>query len=256
MSFTGSSRLDALPPYVYVEIHRRTAEARAKARDVIDMGKGDPDIPTPPHIVAALIEAVENPINHRYPEGMARGLPQFRAAISAWYRRRYAVSIDPETEVVPLMGSKEGNLHFCMGVLNPGDMVLVPDPAFPAYEVAALLAGAEVVKIPLRAGDGFLIDFDAIPSGVAARARAIWMSYPNNPTAALASTDFYARAVEFGAPDLHHPGERQSLCGHHFRTRSSSEHPIGGRSHGGGRRVQQPVEVLQHDRMAKRYGGR
>ena len=131
-----SQRLKALPPYVYVEIHRRVAQARRAGRDVIDMGKGDPDIPTPPHVVEALLEAARDPVNHQYPHGLARGLPEFRAAISTWYRRRFDAPVDPGTEVVPLMGSKEGSLHFCMGVLDPGDLVLVPDPAFPAYEAA------------------------------------------------------------------------------------------------------------------------
>ncbi len=197
MDLARSQRLDALPPYVYVEIHRRVQEARSAGIDVIDMGKGDPDLPTPPHVVAALIEAAQDPLNHQYPAGMARGLPQFRAAIAAWYHRRFEVSVDPETEVVPLMGSKEGNLHFCMGVLDPGDMVLVPDPAFPAYEAAALLAGVEVRKVPLLAENGFLIDFNSIPHDLAARAKAIWMSYPNNPTSAVASLDFYEEAVRF-----------------------------------------------------------
>ena len=197
MDLARSQRLEALPPYVYVELHRRVAAARRAGRDVIDLGKGDPDLPTPAHVVTALHEAARDPVNHRYPLGLARGLPEFRAAIAAWYRRRFHASVDPETEVVPLMGSKEGNFHLCMGFLDPGDLVLVPDPAFPAYEVAAILAGAEVRKVPLLAENGFLIDFDSIPPDLAARARAIWMSYPNNPTAAVASTDFYAKAVDF-----------------------------------------------------------
>lgn len=197
MALAGSLRLDALPPNVYSEIHRRVQEARDSGIDVIDMGKGDPDTPSPPHVVAALIEAAQDPLNHQYPGGMARGLPQFRAAISAWYQRRFNVSVDPETEVMPLMGSKEGNLHFCMAALDPGDLVLVPDPAFPAYEAAAILAGVEVRKVPLLAENGFLIDFDSIPVDLASRAKAIWMSYPNNPTSAVASLDFYERAVRF-----------------------------------------------------------
>ena len=197
MELARSQRLEALPPYVYVEIHRRVAQARQAGRDVIDMGKGDPDIPTPPHVVEALLEAAQDPVNHQYPHGLARGLPEFRAAISTWYRRRFDASIDPDTEVVPLMGSKEGSLHFCMGALDPGDLVLVPDPAFPAYEAAAILAGVEVRKVPLLAGNGFLIDFDSVPRDVAAKARAVWMSYPNNPTAAVAPVEFYERAVDF-----------------------------------------------------------
>ncbi|MXY77890.1 MAG: aminotransferase class I/II-fold pyridoxal phosphate-dependent enzyme [Acidimicrobiia bacterium] len=197
MDLARSQRLDALPPYVYVEIHRLVAEARRAGRDVIDMGKGDPDTPTPSHVVAALRDAAQDPVNHQYPLGLARGLPEFRAAISAWYKRRFDVHVDPETEVLPLMGSKEGNLHFCLGALDPGDLVLVPDPAFPAYEAAAILAGAEVRKVPLLAENGFLIDFDSIPRDVAARARAIWMSYPNNPTAVVAPVEFYEMAVDF-----------------------------------------------------------
>ena len=197
MDLARSQRLEALPPYVYVEIHRRVSEALQAGRDVIDLGKGDPDLPTPPHVVEALLEAAQDPVNHQYPHGLARGLPEFRSAISAWYERRFDVAVDPETDVLPLMGSKEANLHFCMGALNPGDVVLVPDPAFPAYEAAAILAGAEVRKVPLLAENGFLIDFDSIPRDLATSARAIWISYPNNPTAAVASLEFFAKAVEF-----------------------------------------------------------
>ncbi|MBI2862896.1 MAG: LL-diaminopimelate aminotransferase [Chloroflexi bacterium] len=188
-------RIANLPPYLFAEIDRRIAEKRAQGVDVISMGIGDPDIPTPAHIVEALCEAARDPVNHRYPDYF--GMVQLRQAIAGWYERRFQVELDPDREVLPLIGSKEGIGHIALCLLDARDLVLVPDPGYPVYQVGSLLAGAEVYPLPLRAERGFLPDLNAIPREVAERARAMWLNYPNNPTAALASTDFFSEVVDF-----------------------------------------------------------
>jgi len=190
-----ASRLEKLPPYLYVEIRRKTREAQARGVDVISLGVGDPDMPTPQHVIDALNKAAADPANHQYPTGEDRGMPAFRTAVTDWYKRRFTVTLDPETEAMALIGSKEGNHHIALGLLDPGDVAIVPDPGYPAYIASAIFAGAEVARVPLRAEDGFLVDFDAIPADLARKAKCIWLSYPNNPTTATATVDFYRRAV-------------------------------------------------------------
>jgi LL-diaminopimelate aminotransferase len=192
-----SERLKALPPFLFTEIRRRVRAARDRGVDVISLGVGDTDQPTPPHIVRALGEAAAEPANHRYPTGESRGMPAFREAVAAWYERRFGVVLDPATEVQALLGSKEGSHHIALGLLDPRDVALTPDPGYPAYDASVLLAGARPVHVPLRARDGFLVDFDAIDPEVARAAKLMWLNYPNNPTAALATVGFYQRAVEF-----------------------------------------------------------
>ena len=195
MDIKRADRLGRLPPYLYVEIRRKTREAQARGIDVISLGVGDPDQPTPQHVVDALARAAADPANHQYPTGEDRGMPKFRKCVADWYARRFKVNLDPETEVMALIGSKEGNHHVALALLNPGDVAIVPDPGYPAYIASAIFAGAEVARVPLRAEDGFLIDFDAIPADLARRAKVIWLSYPNNPTTAIATVDFYRKAV-------------------------------------------------------------
>jgi LL-diaminopimelate aminotransferase len=192
-----ADRLRRLPPYLYVEIRRRTREAVARGVDVISLGVGDPDRPTPGHIIDALAAAAADPTNHPYPADEQRGMLAYRQAVARWYVRRFGVRLEPETEVLALIGSKEGNHHLALGVLNPGDLAIIPDPGYPAYAASAVFAGAEVVRVPLLRENGFLIDFEAIPDDVARRAKLIWMGYPNNPTTAVAPLDFYRRAVAF-----------------------------------------------------------
>jgi LL-diaminopimelate aminotransferase len=192
-----SKRLTELPPFLFMETRRRISEARARGLDVISLGIGDPDRPTPAHIVDALARAAGDPANHRYPPGSSRGLAAYREAVAAWYARRFGVWLDPETEVLALIGSKEGNHHLCLGLLDPGDLALVPDPGYPAYEASVILAGARTVRMPLRPENGFLPDFDAIPDADAAAGKVAWLSYPNNPTTAVAPLAFFERAVEF-----------------------------------------------------------
>lgn len=188
-------RVQDLPPYLFAAIERQIAERRAAGVDVISLGIGDPDHPTPPHIVAALVEAVHDPSTHQYPTN--RGEAAFREAVAAFYARRFGVDVDPATEVVPLLGAKEGIAHICQVLLDPGDVALAADPGYPVYTTGPLLAGAEVVHLPLLPGLGFQPDFEAIPGEVLRRARLVFVSYPNNPTGAVVEDDFFARLVEF-----------------------------------------------------------
>jgi LL-diaminopimelate aminotransferase len=197
MQFEKSDRLKSLPPYLYVEIRRKVREATARGIDVISLGVGDPDRPTPPHIVEALVRAAQDPANHAYPSDEEKGMLKFREAVASWYGRRFGVTLDPASEVLALIGSKEGNHHLALGVLNPGDVAIIPDPGYPAYLASALFAGAEIVRVPLHASNGFLLDFADIPADLARRTKLIWLSYPNNPTTAVADVAFYQRAVDF-----------------------------------------------------------
>ena len=188
-------RVEKLPAYLFAEISRRVAEKRAQGVDVISFGIGDPDLPTPPHVIEALTAAAHDPANHRYPE--SDGLPALRQAIARWYARRFGVDLDPDKEVLPLIGSKEGIAHIALCFIDPGDVALVPDPGYPVYSVGTLLAGGEPYYLPLTEENDFLPDLDAVPEQVAQRARVLWLNYPNNPTGAVAGLDFFERAVAF-----------------------------------------------------------
>jgi LL-diaminopimelate aminotransferase len=188
-------RIDKLPSYLFADIDRQIAEAGAQGADIISFGVGDPDLPTPPHVVDALIEAVRDPATHRYPS--YTGMPEFRAAVAAWYRRRFGIDLNPDTEVQPLVGSKEGIFHLPVAFVDPGDVALVPDPGYPVYETGTLMAGGEPVLLPLTSEDDFLPDLTAVPGDVAARARVLWLNYPSNPTAACADLSFFQEAVDF-----------------------------------------------------------
>lgn len=190
-----ASKLENLPPYLMAEANRRIAAMRAKGVDVIDLGMGNPDLPTPDFIVEALCNAARDPKNHGYPNYY--GIPELRQGFAHLYARRWNVSLDPAKEVVPLIGSKEGLVHLTNVLCNPGDIVLVPDPGYPVYRIAAILAGADVYPVPLLEENNYLPDLDAIPLWVAKRARLLWLNYPNNPTSAVANTSFFARVIEF-----------------------------------------------------------
>jgi len=167
----------------------------ARGVDLISLGIGDPDTPTFPHIVRALAEAAARPANHRYPD--YEGLPAFRAAAAAFVRQRFGVTVDPATEVVSLIGSKEGIANMAVAFVDPGDIVLVPDPGYPVYGIGTLFNGGTAYAMPLTAKNGFLPDLAAIPEEIARRAKLMWLGYPNNPTAAVADGSFFARVVEF-----------------------------------------------------------
>ena len=186
-------RVERLPPYLFARISELIAERQAAGVDVISLGIGDPDLPTPPHVLAALREAADDPANHRYPE--TEGLPAFREAVARWYERRHGVALDPETEVVSLIGSKEGIGHLPLCLIDPGDLAIGTQPGYPVYEIATMFAGGETLALPLREEDGWLPRLEDVPPEAAARARLLWLNYPNNPTGATAGADFFGRAV-------------------------------------------------------------
>lgn len=190
-----AERVRNLPPYLFAQIDAMKRNALSQGVDLIDLSIGDPDIPTPAHIVEAMKSAVEKPENHRYPS--YEGMYAYRKAVADWYRRRFNVELDPETEVLSLIGSKEGIGHIPLAFVNPGEIVLVPSPGYPVYSIGTLFAGGVSYFMPLREENGFLPDIDAIPSEVAQKARLMFINYPNNPTAAVAGKEFFERVVEF-----------------------------------------------------------
>jgi len=195
MKFDYSQRLSQLPPYVFIEIDRKKKEAIQRGIDIIDLGVGDPDLPTPRHIRDAMKKAIDEPRYHRYPFGP--GLLEFRQAIGGWYKARFGVELDTENEIHALIGSKEGIGHIHLAFVNPGNLVLCPEPAYPVYNIGTIYAGGTTYFMPLLEKNGFLPDLDSIPEEIAKRAKMIFINYPNNPTAACASRDFYRMVIEF-----------------------------------------------------------
>ncbi|HEX2088981.1 MAG TPA: LL-diaminopimelate aminotransferase [Actinomycetota bacterium] len=188
-----ANRVRNLPPYLFAELDRKAAEKREAGFDVISLGIGDPDLPTPPHVVEAMREAAADPSTHQYPSYF--GLPEFRRAVADWYERRFGVRLNPDTEVQPLIGSKEGLAHLALAFIDPGDEALVPDPGYPVYEIGTMLAGGTSISMPLSAERGFLPDFAELQPTEGTR--LLWLNYPSNPTAATADLDFFRDAVEF-----------------------------------------------------------
>ena len=195
MKIQVAQRIQSLPPYLFARIDELKAAEKAKGADLIDLGIGDPDLPTPAHIVAALAQGAADPSTHRYPS--YAGTIELRRAAAAFYKQRFGVSLDAASQVVTLIGSKEGIAHFPVAFVDPGDLVLVPDPGYPVYATGTKFAGGEVYLVPLRRENGFLPDLKAIPKDVAQRAKILWINYPNNPTAALAPPGFYEEVVAF-----------------------------------------------------------
>jgi LL-diaminopimelate aminotransferase len=190
-----AKRLENLPPYLFVEITKKIAEKRAKGEDIISFAVGDPDIPTPSHIINRLIEAAQDSTNHRYPE--SDGLPELRRAVAEWYQKRFDVSLNSEKEVLPLIGAKEGIAHIAFSFIDPGDTVLVPDPAYPVYAIGTILAGGRPHYLPLTAGNNFLPNLRTIPEHILEMTKLLWINYPNNPTGAVADLRFFNQVVEF-----------------------------------------------------------
>jgi LL-diaminopimelate aminotransferase len=190
-----SSRLDRLPPYLFAELERKVSEKRAAGIDVISLGIGDPDTPTPEAVVEALAAAARDPGTHRYPSN--RGRPELREAFARFYERRFGVALDPDTEIVPALGAKECVFNLNLAFLDPDSIALAADPGYPVYTGGPLLAGAEAVLMPLLPGRGFAPDLDAIGGDVARRARLLYLNYPNNPTGAVVPDGLFERAVEF-----------------------------------------------------------
>lgn len=195
MKFQEPQRLQALPPYLFVEIDRKKKEALARGVDVIDLGVGDPDLPTPAPILEALIQAARDAQNHVYPLG--RGRLDFRQSVSRWFGRRFGVALDPDQEILCLIGSKEGIGHAPLAYVNPGEVVLIPDPGYPVYFSGTVFAGAEPVLLPLKAEHGFRPDLGALAPGILRRAKLLFLNYPNNPTAATADSAYLKEVVDW-----------------------------------------------------------
>jgi LL-diaminopimelate aminotransferase len=188
-------RMSLIPPYLFAEIDRKVKAKKAAGVDVISLGIGDPDLPTPPRIVNALQEAATDPANHQYPSYF--GLAELRSAIADWYGGRFGVKLDPENEVLPTLGSKDGISHAPFAFVDPGDVVLAPDPGYTPYATGAIMADGEPFMLPLTAANGWLPDLSAIPADIRRRAKLLWLNYPNNPTAAVAPDAFFRQAIEF-----------------------------------------------------------
>lgn len=190
-----AKRIENLPPYLFVEVVKKINAKKARGEEVISFAIGDPDMPTPPHIIKKLCQTAEDPANHRYPE--SEGLPELHQAIAKWYQQRFGVSLDPDTEVLPLIGAKEGIAHIALCFIDPGDIALVPDPGYPVYSIGTMLAGGNPYYMPLTKENNFLPDLDIIPKETAEKARLLWINYPNNPTGAVADLDFFNKIVKF-----------------------------------------------------------
>lgn len=188
-----ANRMQAFNAYLGAEMNALLTQMKAQGRDIINLGLGDPDVVPPPHLLSALGQAVAAPENHHYPSFYSA--KPLKEAIAAWYGRRFGVSLDPDTEVLPLLGSSEGLFHIHLALLDVGDTALVPDPAYPSYAAGVTLAGGQVVPVPLLRENGFLPDLAAIPAEVARRAKMIWLNYPNNPTGAAAPSEFYRQVI-------------------------------------------------------------
>lgn len=195
MGFPLSERLNQLPPYLFAELDAMKRKKQKEGADVVDFGVGDPDLPTPSHIVEAMQKAVEKVENQKYP-GYA-GTDSFREAVSEFYKRRKNVKLDPEEEIVALIGSKEGIAHLPMAFVDPGDFVLVPDPRYPVFYSSTIFAGGKPYIMPLKEENGFLPDLQAIPSDVAKKSKIMFLNYPNNPTSGVAETDFIKESIDF-----------------------------------------------------------
>ena len=195
MAFELARRLKVLPPYLFAELDRRKQEKIEQGVDVIDLGVGDPDLPTPDPIVEALCQSARKPENHRYPSYV--GMRAYREAVAGWYKRRFDINLDPDREVIALIGSKEGIAHFPLAFVDKGDVVLCPDPAYPVYKIGTIFAGGEPYMMPLKEENDFLPDLGSIPQDIVERAKIIWINYPNNPTSADATEDFYKDLIKW-----------------------------------------------------------
>ena len=193
--FKISDKIKRLPPYLFVEIDKAKRKARQEGRDIIDLGIGDPDQPTPAYIIERLYQASKDPSTHRY--SLDQGLMELRQAIAHWYRVRFRVELDPDTEILPLIGSKEGIAHFPLAFLNEGDYSLVPDPCYPPYKGGTIIAGGNPYLMPLYESNAFLPDLSKIPLNILKKSKLAYFNYPNNPTAQTADKDFYQDVVKF-----------------------------------------------------------
>jgi alanine-synthesizing transaminase len=188
-------KLNRLPPYVFAEVIALMSAARRAGRDVIDLGMGNPDLPTPPHVVEKICEAAQNPRNHRY--SASRGVPNLRAGIAEWYQRNHGVEIDPEREAIAVMGAKEGLSHFVLMTIGPGDVVLCPDPAYPIHQYSVIIAGGDLRKVPLTPDSDFLANLDTAMKRTWPKPKVLLLSFPANPTTQVVDRAFFERIVDF-----------------------------------------------------------
>jgi LL-diaminopimelate aminotransferase len=192
-----ADRLSKIPPYLFVTLRNKINKARSEGVDVISLGVGDPVDPTPQSVIDELCRQAQIPINHQYPIDEEKGMFAFRQEVAAWYQKRYGVDLNPEGEVVGLIGSKEGCHHFVLGVANPGDVVLMTSPGYPGYRASIYMGNAEPYEMPILESNGYLPDFDQIPPEIVKRSKAMFLNYPNNPTGACATREFFTKAVAF-----------------------------------------------------------
>jgi len=190
-----AERVEQLPPYLFAAISRLIEEKKSQGIDVISLGIGDPDLPTPNHILESLNKSSFAPENHRYPE--SEGLPEFRKAVARWYFSRHNVDLDPSTEILSLIGSKEGIAHLPLCLIDPGDISLITDPGYPVYEIATMFAGGSSIRLPLNEENGWMPDLNMIDKDVIEKSKILWLNYPNNPTGAVATKEFFEKAVEW-----------------------------------------------------------
>ncbi|CUS35447.1 LL-diaminopimelate aminotransferase [Candidatus Nitrospira nitrificans] len=190
-----ATRIKTLPPYLFAAIDKMKQEAIARGVDIINLGIGDPDLPTPAPIIDSLAKAAKDPKHHQYPS--YEGMLSFRKAVADWYKRRFKVTLDPTSEVLTLIGSKEGIGHIHLAFVDPGDIVLVPSPGYPVYPVGTGFSGGVSHIMPLTKANGFLPDLSAIPKNVAKKAKLMWLNSPNNPTSVIMTKDYFKRAIEF-----------------------------------------------------------
>ncbi len=195
MEIRYNEKLKKLPPYLFIEIDRKKKAAIEKGADIISLGVGDPDLPTPEHIIKSMQQAVTKPANHQYPFGA--GLLSFRKAVADWYKGRFNVDLNPDNEICALIGSKEGIGHMHLAFINPGDVVLIPEPGYPVYNTGTIFTDGVPYFMPLLEKNNYLPDLDAIPADVLKKAKIIFVNYPNNPTAAVAPKEFYVKLIEF-----------------------------------------------------------
>ena len=250
-----AKRIEKLPPYLFAEIDRKVAEAQAKGADIISFGVGDPDLPSPPHVVEALAEGRARP-RRRISTRRTPGCRSSVRSIAEWYGKRFGVTLDADDEVQPLVGSKEGIFHLPVAFIDPGDVALIPDPGYPVYETGTILAGGEPYLMPLTGANGFKPDFGSIPPDVLKRAKVMWLNYPSEPNLCSRGSGVLqrsgrvlqaARSVTRSRRGVHRDDIRRLRCAQRAASR---------RSDGRCDRVPLAVEDLQHDRVAHRLGGR
>ncbi len=221
-----AKRLDQVPPYLFAELERKITQKRREGVDVISLGIGDPDLPTPEPVIAALAEAAHDPATHQYPTN--HGSEEFRAAVAGFYRDRFGVELDPSAEIVPALGGKEAVGHVALVLLDPGDIALSPDPGYPPYTSGPLFAGADVHYLPLEQANAFQPDLESVPADVLARANVLFLNYPNNPTGAVVEPGLFERAIELArAHDLVvvHDNAYSEICFDGYRAPSFLETP-------------------------------